>query len=66
MPDHIMAERLDPPLFRQIGIARRRDKPLTPALEAFLAGLESLRRGLVRGAGAVRRGRTTSAAGSRT
>lgn len=62
----LVARKLDPPLFRQIGIARRRDKPLTPALEAFLAGLDALRRGLSRGSGPLRRERTTPAAGSRT
>jgi DNA-binding transcriptional LysR family regulator len=35
--------RLDPPLVRHIGVARRRDKPLTPSLQAFLAALEELR-----------------------
>jgi DNA-binding transcriptional LysR family regulator len=62
----LVARKLDPPLFRQIGIARRRDKPLTPALEAFLGELDSLRRGLARRADPLRRGRTTPAAGSRT
>jgi hypothetical protein len=38
--------RLDPPLFRQIGIVRRRDKPRTPVLDAFLATLDDLRRSL--------------------
>jgi DNA-binding transcriptional LysR family regulator len=62
----LVARKLDPPFSRPIGIARRRDKPLTPALAAFLDGLESLRRGLARGGDTVRRGRTTPAAGSRT
>jgi len=34
---------LDPPLFRHIGLVRRRDKPETPALAAFLGVLEDLR-----------------------
>jgi DNA-binding transcriptional LysR family regulator len=62
----LVARKLDPPLFRQIGIARRRDKPLSPALEAFLGGLETLRRGLARGTDSVRRARRRPAAGSRT
>src|SRR2546426_9637643 len=35
-----------PPLYREIGVIRRRDKPRTPVLEAFLATLEGLRRSL--------------------
>jgi DNA-binding transcriptional LysR family regulator len=31
--------RLQPALVRKIGVVRRRDKPGTPALDAFLAGL---------------------------
>lgn len=46
---------LDPPLFRQLGVVRRRDKPETPALAAFLAVLEDLRERLM--AAAVRPGR---------
>jgi DNA-binding transcriptional LysR family regulator len=34
--------RLDPPLFRQIGIVRRRDKTRTPSLGAFLDALAEL------------------------
>ena len=32
--------RLEPPLARRLGIVRRRDKPIGPALEVFLAALE--------------------------
>ena len=39
---------LEPPLIRRIGIVRRRDKPRTPALDAFLAELDGLRRALER------------------
>jgi len=42
----LTAARLDPPLFRQIGIVLRRDKPRTPVLDAFLSTLEDLRRSL--------------------
>jgi len=42
----LAAVRLDPPLFRQIGIVLRRDKPRTPVLAAFLATLDALRRSL--------------------
>src|SRR5438094_63280 len=42
----LAAARLDPPLYREIGVIRRRDKPRTPVLEAFLATLEGLRRSL--------------------
>ena len=35
--------RLDPPLHREIGVVRRKDKPRTPALDAFLEALEVLR-----------------------
>jgi hypothetical protein len=38
--------KLDPPLFRQIGIVLRRDKPRTRVLEAFLGVLDDLRRAL--------------------
>ena len=38
--------RLDPPLFREIGVIHRKDKPRTPALDAFLDALEELRRAL--------------------
>jgi DNA-binding transcriptional LysR family regulator len=38
---------LDPPLFRPLGVVRRRDKPETPALAAFLAVLDDLRERLV-------------------
>ena len=40
----LAALRLTPPLERQIGLVRRRDKPRTPALDAFVAALEDLRR----------------------
>lgn len=42
----LSAARLDPPLYREIGVILRHDKPRTPALEAFLATLDSLRRSL--------------------
>jgi DNA-binding transcriptional LysR family regulator len=42
----LTAIRLTPPLERQIGLVRRRDKPKTPALDAFVAGLDDLRRTL--------------------
>src|SRR5947199_85527 len=42
----LAAARLDPPLYREIGVIRRRDKPRTRVLEAFLATLEGLRRSL--------------------
>jgi DNA-binding transcriptional LysR family regulator len=42
----LRAMRLTPPLERQIGLVRRRDKPHTPALDAFTAALEDLRRSL--------------------
>jgi DNA-binding transcriptional LysR family regulator len=42
----LTAIRLTPPLERQIGLVRRRDKPRTPALDAFTAALEHLRRSL--------------------
>jgi len=42
----LTAMRLTPALERQIGLVRRRDKPNTPALDAFVAGLEDLRRSL--------------------
>jgi DNA-binding transcriptional LysR family regulator len=44
----VTALRLTPTLERQIGLVRRRDKPRTPALDAFLDGLEDLRRVLER------------------
>jgi DNA-binding transcriptional LysR family regulator len=44
----LTAMRLTPPLERQLGLVRRRDKPHTPALDAFLAALEDLRRSLER------------------
>jgi len=50
----LTAMRLTPPLERQLGLVRRRDKPRTPALDAFVAALEDLRRSLQtrpRGAG---------------
>ncbi|HEX9821519.1 MAG TPA: LysR substrate-binding domain-containing protein [Methylomirabilota bacterium] len=42
----LAAIRLTPPLERQIGLVRRRDKPRTPALDAFGAALDDLRRSL--------------------
>ena len=42
----LAAVRLTPPLERQIGLVRRRDKPKTPALDAFVAALDDLRRTL--------------------
>jgi len=42
----LAAARLDPPLYREIGVILRRDKPRTPVLEAFLATLAGLRRSL--------------------
>jgi len=42
----LTAMRLTPALERQVGLVRRRDKPRTPALDAFVAGLEDLRRSL--------------------
>ena len=42
----LTAIRLTPPLERQIGLVRRRDKPRTPALDAFIAALDDLRRSL--------------------
>ena len=43
----LAAARLDPPLYRDIGVILRRDKPRTPVLEAFLSTLDGLRRSLV-------------------
>jgi len=40
----LAAARLDPPLYRDIGVILRKDKPKTPVLEAFLATLDGLRR----------------------
>jgi DNA-binding transcriptional LysR family regulator len=39
----LTAIRLSPALVRKIGVIRRRDKPNTPALDAFHAGLDELR-----------------------
>jgi DNA-binding transcriptional LysR family regulator len=39
----LAAARLAPPLYREIGVVLRRDKPRTPALEAFLATLDRRR-----------------------
>jgi DNA-binding transcriptional LysR family regulator len=44
----LTAMRLEPALVRKIGVARRRDKPATPALTAFHEGLEQLRQSLAR------------------
>lgn len=38
----LAARRLDPPLFRQIGLVRRRDKALTAPVQAFVAALDQL------------------------
>jgi hypothetical protein len=35
-----------PSLERQLGLVRRRDKPRAPAIDAFVAALEDLRRSL--------------------
>lgn len=51
----LAALRLAPPLERRIGLVRRRDKPRTPALDAFVAALDELRVAL------ERRGRRASA-----
>ena len=45
----LAAIRLEPSLVRKIGVVRRRDKPATPALDAFLAGLAERRVALARG-----------------
>lgn len=37
---------LDPPLYREIGLVRRKDKPMTPSLEAFLGIIDDLKRSL--------------------
>jgi hypothetical protein len=42
----LAAVRLTPPLERRIGLVCRRDKPRTPALDAFATALEDLRRSL--------------------
>ena len=44
----LTAIRLAPPLERQLGLVRRRDKPRTPALDAFVAALDERRRQLER------------------
>ena len=44
----LAAMRLSPPLVRQIGLVRRRDKPIAPPLAAFLDALEDLRASLAR------------------
>ncbi|HYE93769.1 MAG TPA: LysR family transcriptional regulator [Terriglobales bacterium] len=44
----LTAIRLSPPLVRKIGLIRRRDKPRTPALDAFHAGLVELQAALAR------------------
>jgi DNA-binding transcriptional LysR family regulator len=40
----LVAIPLKPPLVREIGIVRRRDKPASPVLDSFLAELGTLRR----------------------
>ncbi len=42
----LAAARLAPPLYRDIGVILRRDKPRTPVLDAFLTTLAGLRRAL--------------------
>jgi DNA-binding transcriptional LysR family regulator len=42
----LASARLDPPLYREIGVILRRDKPRTPVLKAFLSTLDGLRRSL--------------------
>ncbi len=42
----LVAARLEPPLYREIGVILRRDKPKTPVLEAFLTTLGGFRRPL--------------------
>jgi DNA-binding transcriptional LysR family regulator len=44
----LVARPLDPPVLRQIGLVRRRDKPLAPPLAAVLQALDDLRRRLAR------------------
>src|SRR5437667_171855 len=44
----LAAMRLEPSLIRQIGLVRRRDKPVAPPLAAFLGALEDLRATLAR------------------
>jgi hypothetical protein len=44
----LAAMRLEPSLTRQIGLVRRRDKPVAPPLAAFLGALEDLRATLAR------------------
>src|SRR5438874_1291696 len=41
-------DELEPTLIRQIGLVRRRDKPVAPPLAAFLGALEDLRATLAR------------------
>jgi DNA-binding transcriptional LysR family regulator len=43
---NLVALRLDPPLSRRLGVVRRRDKPMTPGLAAFLEAVEEFRRTL--------------------
>jgi DNA-binding transcriptional LysR family regulator len=42
----LVARELDPPLARRLGVVRRSDKPLSPALEVFLAALREFRKDL--------------------
>jgi DNA-binding transcriptional LysR family regulator len=51
----LLAIPLEPPLLRHIGIVLRRGRPVGGPLEAFLAEMERLRRGLERGRRAPRR-----------
>jgi DNA-binding transcriptional LysR family regulator len=41
----LVAIPLDPPLLRQLGVVRRRDKPASPVLDTFLAALGEAREG---------------------
>ncbi len=45
----LVAMPLEPTLIRQIGLVRRRDKPVAPPLAAFLGALDDLRASLGRG-----------------
>jgi DNA-binding transcriptional LysR family regulator len=49
--------RLEPSLFREIGVIHRKDKPRTPALDAFLAALGDLHQALGARSRAARKGR---------
>ena len=51
----LVAMQLAPPLHRQLGVVRRRDKTPTPALDAFLQAIDELRRALDRAPRPARR-----------